>query len=223
MKGSGYFPMLWRYLVKGEVVQVIFDFDGTLCDSFYEGAKVMNGLAEEFKFRNVGLDQLDSLRGLTSREILKHLDISLYRLPFVVRRVRREMEAKMDSLKPIAGMPEVVRKLAEGGVRLGILSSNSVENVRRFVDKNGMNHFEFIEAGSSIFGKAKFLNQIVKKRGLDVGSTYYVGDEQRDVEASRAANLKSIAVSWGFNSRVLLEKERPNYLFDKPDEFLKLF
>jgi phosphoglycolate phosphatase len=51
----------------------------------------------------------------------------------------------------------------------------------------------------------------------------YVGDETRDVEAARKAGMRSAAVTWGFNSRELLEKSRPDFLIDRPGELLECF
>ena len=40
---------------------------------------------------------------------------------------------------------------------------------------------------------------------------YYVCDEIRDIEAARKSKIKSIAVTWGYNSKEALEKEKARF------------
>ena len=57
-------------------------------------------------------------------------------------------------------------------------------------------------------------------QNLHVSELVYVCDETRDVQAARKAGLRSIAVTWGFNSRKALEKAGPDFIIDQPDELL---
>jgi phosphoglycolate phosphatase len=50
----------------------------------------------------------------------------------------------------------------------------------------------------------------------------YVGDEYRDIEAAKAANVKIISVTWGFNSREVLENANSGYIAEDTEEILKL-
>ncbi|MGB7414444.1 MAG: HAD hydrolase-like protein, partial [Thermosynechococcaceae cyanobacterium] len=47
-----------------------------------------------------------------------------------------------------------------------------------------------------------------------------IGDETRDVEAAQQVQLRTIAVSWGFNSRAVLEKQQPDIVIDHPSELV---
>ena len=50
----------------------------------------------------------------------------------------------------------------------------------------------------------------------------YVGDEDRDIIASKKVNIKTIAVTWGFNSKEKLSREKPDYLVDSPMQVCEL-
>jgi phosphoglycolate phosphatase len=52
---------------------VIFDLDGTLADSLPWFLRNVNGVAERFSFRRVAEEDIEVLRGLGSREILRRL------------------------------------------------------------------------------------------------------------------------------------------------------
>ncbi len=51
---------------------------------------------------------------------------------------------------------------------------------------------------------------------------FYVGDEVRDVVAARQAQVKSIAVTWGFNTLTALQQAQPHALIEQPQELLTI-
>ena len=50
-----------------------------------------------------------------------------------------------------------------------------------------------------------------------------VGDSISDIEAARAGGINSIAVSWGWQSRSLLQNHDPDMLFDTPADMHGFF
>lgn len=201
---------------------LLFDFDGTICDDLREAGKILNALAGEFGFNPVDLSDENRLRALSSREFLVTHRISLYKLPFIVKRARKNLSARIDQLPPVAGMRETLLRLAELSIPMGIVTSNSEENVNRFLQAQGLNLFQFVFSGSSIFGKGKVLRRLIRQRGLEKEKLIYVGDETRDIEAAREAGLSVVAVTWGFNSREALQRNQPDYLADHPRDLLRI-
>jgi len=90
------------------------------------------------------------------------------------------------------------------------------------LNKNNLNVFDFIYSEGDIFNKADKMKTLLEERKLNPESVFYVGDETRDIEAARAAGIKMIAVSWGFNKEEILKKENPDYLIRKPEELVSL-
>jgi phosphoglycolate phosphatase-like HAD superfamily hydrolase len=62
----------------------------------------------------------------------------------------------------------------------------------------------------------------MKINNLSSEEVIYVGDETRDIEASKKINIKVIAVSWGFNSGEVLAKHNPDFLIHKPSELIEV-
>lgn len=54
---------------------VIFDFDGTLADSFPWFVRTLNGVADRYRLRRIEPGDLDLPRGRDSREIIAQLGI----------------------------------------------------------------------------------------------------------------------------------------------------
>lgn len=184
---------------------LIFDFDGTLVDSFRTVMEKFNLLADEFNFRKINGDKIDGLRDLTSRELIQYLKIPIYKIPSVLRSARKHMRSEMQALLPFTNLPAILQELHDMKIPLGILTSNSAENVTRWLERNKMEHlFNFIHIESSYFGKNRILRKILKKYKIDKSQTFYIGDETRDVEAAKECGIYSIAVTWGFNSEKIL-------------------
>lgn len=202
---------------------IIFDFDGTIADTVDALVTLANRLALEFGYVQITPNELALLRNLTSREIIKYSGISLFRIPFLVKKVKSELKDKIKDFQPIPGMKEVLIELKNQDFRLGIITSNSQENVTEFLNCHELGYlFEFIHSGVTIFGKTTIINNVLRQRQIKPQSVIYVGDETRDIEASKKANIKVIAVTWGFNSAEALLKQKPDFLIDHPSELLEI-
>ncbi|MGA7935466.1 MAG: HAD-IA family hydrolase, partial [Kovacikia sp.] len=158
-----------------------------------------------------------------SREILKQSGVPILKLPFLLRRLRMELNREIYRLNPIAGIKEVLQELKDEGNHLGIVTSNSKENVIAFLDAQGMGDlFDFVGSGLTLFGKGRIIQQILKKQKMDPAIVIYVGDETRDIEAARKIGIKIVSVSWGFNSSQILAEQRPDFLIHHPSELLEI-
>jgi phosphoglycolate phosphatase len=202
---------------------IIFDFDGTIADTVDALVNVANRLAVKFGYIQITPEELCILRNLTSREIIKYSGISIFKIPFLVKKVKSELKNKIHELKPIPGMQEALTELNNEGHRLGIITSNSQENVVEFLRMNQLdNLFEFVYSGVTIFGKTTIINNVLRQKQIKLQETIYVGDETRDIEASKKANIRVVAVTWGFNSQEALSKQKPDFLINHPSELLNV-
>ncbi|MGH8001053.1 MAG: HAD-IA family hydrolase, partial [Brasilonema sp.] len=154
---------------------------------------------------------------------IKYSGISILKIPFLVKKVKSELKNKIKELKPISGIKDALVVLNNEGYRLGIITSNSLENVTDFLKVNDLdNLFDFIYSGVTIFGKTTIINNVLKQKQIKPQEVIYVGDETRDIEASKKANIKVIAVTWGFNSQEVLTKQNPDFLIHHPSQLLEV-
>ena len=202
---------------------IIFDFDGTIADTVEALVSIANSLAVELSFAPITPEEFLLLKNLTSREIFKYSGIPLFKIPFLLKKVKRELKNKIPELKPIQGIPEALLELKENGSRLGIITSNSKGNVKEFLKINNLdNFFEFVHTGVTIFGKTTIINNVLKQKQIKTQEVIYVGDETRDIEASKKAQIKICSVTWGFNSEEALAKEHPDFLIHHPRELVEI-
>lgn len=197
---------------------VIFDFDGTLADSLVLFIDAINKFSDNFNYKKIKRDEIKMLQGKRPRHILRHLNISLLKLPFVLKRIRREVNRGLAQAKPSVDIGDTLSALKKHGCEIGILTSNTEQNVKEFLINNDLDVFDFLYSGNSVFGKGRVLRNIIKKNKLAENKIFYVGDEIRDIDAAKKTRIKMIAVSWGFNTIEALKKENPDFTAETPKQ-----
>lgn len=200
----------------------IFDFDGTLADTFALAVQAANSLANRYGYKKLSHQKIAYVRDLSAQQILKILGIAWYEIPNFIISIHRHMRPRMGGVAMIKGMREVIGSLKTQDCCLGIITSNAIENVEIFLEANQCNIFNFVYSTHSIFGKSKMLRKAIRKWQLNKASVCYVGDESRDIEAAKHCGVTAVAVTWGFNSKKLLLASNPEYLVDEPHELKNL-
>lgn len=202
---------------------VVFDFDGTIADSYQAIVKISNQLSSEFGYKPIDKEEMLLLKNLSSREVIKQSEVSIFKIPFLLKRLQKELGKEIKNLEPIGGMDLVLRQLKQRGYHLGIITSNAQDNVLAFLAKHQLDSiFDFIDSGTTIFGKHRIINYVLKKYQIEPNQLVYVGDETRDIRAAKKSKVIAIAVSWGFNSAEILAQYKPDYLVAKPVEILDI-
>lgn len=199
---------------------VIFDFDGTLADTFDIIVGITNRLSVEFGYRPARKEEIPEIQKLNPLQVINQSGISIFKLPFLLRRIRLEVQKEIERVSLFWGIKEVLWELKEQGYKLGIITSNGRENVEVVLQKNDLLIFDFIVAGTTLFGKHKVIKKYLKANNMQPEEVIYVGDEARDINAAKKAKTKVIGVTWGFNSKEALSEYQPDALIDEPQELI---
>lgn len=200
---------------------VVFDFDGTIADSF----ATLLGVFEEITARKQKFtpEEVETLRGQQLKGILKYLQIKKWQIPRLLLKGKRAMALKISDIEPFKELPQVLKKLHGDGYQMFILSTNSSSNISKFLKANGMDsYFKQIYGDIGLRSKASALKKLMKKEHIPTNQCVYIGDEVRDIEASKKAGVFHIAVGWGFNHPEILKNNHPNALALKPTELLTI-
>ncbi len=225
LMGSGWFGYweITKTEISGNIeptnkTVVIFDFDGVICDSFHQFIQVFNETAPHYNLIKVSEKDLADIHNYETEYVFKKHGVSSWKMPVVIYHMKRTMKQLIPTLKLYNGIKETINEMTNKGIVVGIVTSNSQEVVHTFLKNNDLTDFQFIFTGSCMFGKAKNLKMVKDK--LKSKTIFYVGDEVRDVKAAKEAELKSVAVTWGFHSRKLLESSNPGVIVDKPSDLV---
>lgn len=197
---------------------VIFDFDGTLADSFPWFIQVGNSVADVYRFKRVEPHELDTLRGYSARQIVKHLGVAWWKLPLIGRHLRRMAADNIGKIQLFDGVDRMFERLSQAGVMLALVTSNSEANARQLLGPENAARISFYECDVSMFGKAKRFRRVLKRSGVQPRQALCVGDELRDLEAAGKAGIPFGAVAWGFTQLAALQARAPAELFMRVDE-----
>lgn len=199
---------------------VIFDFDGTLSDSGHWFLSMVDDLAARFRFNTVHPDEIEGLRRRTTREVIDHLGISRWKMPFIARHLRTEFGRNAHQIQLFEGVRPMLKALHAAGMRLVICSSNSEANVRAILGPEESRLVERFECGAGLFGKVRKFRRVVRDSKVPADGILAIGDESRDIDAAREVGVAAGAVLWGYANPDLLVAMEPDHAFATPDEIV---
>ncbi|NEQ41314.1 MAG: HAD-IA family hydrolase [Okeania sp. SIO3I5] len=201
---------------------VIFDFDGTLADTFDLIFAIANRLSVEFGYKQANKEEIPEIEKLNPLELINQSGISIFKVPFLLKRIRAEFKKEINDVGLFSGIKEALLALKLQGYKIGIITSNGQENVEYVLQKYDLLIFDFMDSGTTLFGKHRVIKKYLKSENIQPEEMVYVGDETRDINAAKKAKIKAIAVTWGFNSREALSEYQPDALVDQPQELIEV-
>ena len=200
---------------------IIFDFDGTIADSLALSIAIFRELTGWDGGRTAA--EIKRMRKLPFRKVVKELGVPLYQVPSLLVRGRKMMANRIDEIPLFDGMADVLKTLHEQGHSMLIMSSNSKQNVEKFLHAHRLDsYFQKIYGGVGLLNKAAALRRTIRANRLDRKNCVYVGDEERDIDGAHKVRIKVVAVSWGYNDGELLAMHRPLGVAQKPADILKI-
>jgi len=200
---------------------IIFDFDGTLADTFEIMLDALDQYSGDFGVELADKKILEDLRNMSATEILKHFKIPFFLVPFITAKIQKNLGQKIDEIQPFNDVIKEIKKVRDE-YNIGILTSNSKSNVEKFVEKERIKGlFDFIWSESNIFGKDKAIHKVLNKYDIEIKDMVYVGDEARDVEACQKIGVNVVSVGWGFNSSKLLKRINAKNFVGNPEDLTK--
>lgn len=199
---------------------IIFDFDGTLGDTFGWFAGALNTIADKYRFKHVDPSEYETMRGLDARAVLKYLGVPLWKIPLIAGHMRKLMSQHIDQISLFEGIESVLRRLAEMGVTLAVVSSNSTENIRHVLGEPLASLIAYYECGVSVFGKEAKLKKILRQSGIPQSEAIYIGDEIRDHQAAQDVGIAFGGASWGYTAPQALQAHAPGDVLARVEDIL---
>lgn len=198
----------------------LFDFDGTLADSFPCFLTALDDAAVRYGFQAVDAADLARLRGHGAWQVMEHLDIAMWQVPMITQFMRQRMAARLDTVVLFPGIHEALEDLAARGVRIGIVSSNAESSVRHVLGPRLASVVDDYRCSVSIFGKRPRMRQALGAMGVPAHDAIAIGDELRDLKAARAEGIPFGAVTWGFTSVPALLAAAPEHVFQHSEDIV---
>jgi pyrophosphatase PpaX len=204
---------------------VLFDLDGTVVDS---GGIILASMRHATRtvlgreFPDEAL--MAAVGGPGLEHQMRELGGELH-IDELVRVYREHNEPLHDQLLPCAGMDDVLVRLKDEGRRLGIVSAKRRRTVELAFASVALGHlFDVVVGGDEAEGQKPAPDTLLlalDRLGADAGDAAYVGDSPFDMQAARAAGMRSVGVTWGgIHVRSALEDAGADVIVDTPEELL---
>lgn len=200
----------------------LFDFDGTLADSFPFFLSVFNTIADKHSFKRIDISRAGQFRHYSIRRMMAHVDLPAWKLPLVARSFMGMMTEHAHAIPLFDGVGDALRHLSAHGVRLAVVSSNSEHNVRQVLGPELAGLVAQFECGMSVFGKASRMRAVLRASGVGAHEAIYVGDQDTDAEASHKAGVAFGAVHWGYATIESLRAAGCQEEFVTPDDLHRI-
>lgn len=200
---------------------IVFDFDGTLVDSLDSVVDDVNRVVKGFGRRPLTEEWIERTISGGANSFFNRFKAFRKLTNKLISLVQREQKKHLGELEPVPRLIAVLLLLKKRGYSLGIVSSNTVENITNYLKDQGWEGiFEFVYAGGEVGNKSELIKQMLLERKLTCANVIYVGDEPRDVVAARDAGVAAIGVTWGFQPKEAFTEVDPRWLIDSPKELL---
>jgi 2-phosphoglycolate phosphatase len=185
---------------------VLFDLDGTLVDSAPELGAAADKMRIDRGLSSLPLERYRPMAGAGARGMLgiafditpQSPDFAALREEFFVN-----YEARMLlNTHVFDGVAELIDALTQRGLAWGIVTNKS----KRFTDPLTRSIPVFASAGAVVSGDTtphakphpEPLFEAARRLGLDPARCVYVGDDERDIVAGRAAGMRTVAATYGY-------------------------
>jgi phosphoglycolate phosphatase len=181
---------------------VVFDFDGTLADTYALFRLAFNDAARELNVTPYRTEDEAHIRMLEAADVLRYHGVGSGVAAEFVGLLRKGMEARRDEARLFPGISDVLLHLVQEGQCLALLSSNSPSLIQTSMGQLTM-HFPIQRFDVPLGEKASVLRKVSDAKSSQV---CFIGDEIRDASAATEADVPFGAVCWGYNSESALRK-----------------
>jgi phosphoglycolate phosphatase len=199
---------------------LIFDFDGTLANTFPWLISIINDIARKHNYEPINQDQLDEFRKVGTHKIIKKYKIPLWKIPVLGKEFQNRMEEDIQRISLFEGIASVLNTLANQGFTLALVSSNKEVNVKKVLGSEMEVLFSFFECNVPTFRKHTIFKKLLKLSKTSAERTLCIGDEIRDLEAAQKSGIDFGAVTWGYSDVKSLQALSPALIFQNVEDIL---
>ncbi len=188
---------------------VIFDLDGTLVDSAADITHALNYAIEPYNFKKLTVEKTISMVGEGMTRLVEKLlgEDGREIMPDVLERFIEYYSGHLtDFTAPYPGVCDTLEDLKD--YKKAVISNKREFLSRRLLEDLGLSrYFDIILGSDSVEEKKpspKPIFKVLEMLSCRPEETVIVGDSNYDIEAGKAAGVKTIAVSYGYRDVSLL-------------------
>ncbi len=207
----------------GDLNAILFDMDGTICDSRPGIFASIHYLLEQLGHQPDPAFNLSFVLGPPAEvwieEVLGHYHDNRFQEGVALYRAHQsETGLFLNAIYP--GIAELLRSLRDRGIACYVATAKRTEAARKI-----LNHYNLEPFFKSIHGsmpngknssKIALLAEVVQANGLNPEKTGMLGDRMYDMEAARRNGLAALGALWGYGTELELSEHGACCCFAAP-------
>jgi len=223
-------------LKLGKKELILFDFDGTLIDSVPDLVFAINEMQSQLNREHFEEQLVRSWVGNGAQTLVKRalsknvlvdeaLDQKLFEkaLAIFLESYKKNVCVKT---KTYEGVVSTLHLLQKRGYKMAIVTNKPHNFVAPILEQLGLNDFFALFIGGDALEYKKPhpqpLEYICQEMNVSIVNAVMVGDSKNDILAANAANMQSIAVSYGYNYEEDISIYNPTVVIDHFRDILEV-
>lgn len=210
---------------------ILFDLDGTLTDPA-EG--ILNSIRHSLTYYpEVKVPELETLKRFIGPPLwesyVKYCGMDKQTAEEAVEHYREYFRPTgIFENKLYDGIPELLKKLKEAGVKVRLATSKPDVFARQILDHFGITEYFTSVQGSALDGSLIKKEDVIAKimtenAGITASNTVMVGDTAFDVAGAKANGIPAIGVAYGYGSGVEIAEAGAFMIVKSVEELAKIF
>lgn len=205
---------------------VMFDLDGTLMDSVPDLAAAVDKMLMLLGREPAGIERVrdwvgNGSRVLVRRALAGQLDHDGVSDELADEALALFMQAyagghELTAVYP--GVRECLDWLREREVKLAIITNKPAQFIEPLLEEKGLaGYFDWLVGGDTLPQQKPdpaALFWVMDKAGVAPGESLFVGDSRNDVRAAKAATVRCVALTYGYNHGEPIADEQPALVLD---------
>ncbi len=197
---------------KMKTKAVIFDLDGTLLNTIYDIGDCLNHVLENHGFPKRTYDEYITFVCNGSRKLVERAaDTACEREVDAILAEYKVYYSENYSVKtaPYDGIEQLLMKLSDMGVKLGVYSNKPDNIVKSLAEKHFSGIFEAVRGQTDdvpVKPAPDGAWLVANELGVDFSECVFVGDSAEDRETALNAGMIPVSVSWGYRSEKFLRE-----------------
>lgn len=200
---------------------VIFDFDGTICDT---GVGVKKSAAYALDSKNISHPDWQDMDFFIGPPLTvtfqQYFAQSQSQAEELVAKFRERYNGEgLNESELYLGIEELLFNLKRDSIKIGIASSKPLKYILALLEKFNIQKYFDSVCGVSLEKdcetKADIINRCVCELSVKHEDVLMVGDRFYDIDGAKSNKVDVAAVLWGYGSKKELEEHTPNYIAEK--------
>ncbi len=207
---------------------IIFDWDGTLCDSVGHIVRGVQNAARDMALPVPSDEAAANIIGLGLPQAMAVLfpELPEERRQELIAGYSRHYIANEEAPPELfPGALDTLHALKDSGLEVAVATGKSRRGLDRILDKLGLaGFFDATRCADETRSKPHplMIHEIMAERGAAADEVLMVGDTEYDLEMARNAGVASVGVTFGVHSVARLEAHGPVAIVDALPQLLDL-